>query len=358
MKKLIGFLIVAALVGCNCMSQLPLQIVYTGETCEAPLPDYRSRVTVRDNCDGWTLMQSPLPGTLLNAANPFMAVTLLATDFSSNTDKVEFDVVLLDTIPPVIEVDTSKFTYTAEQRSSLLTAYHTSLGKEMHAAANGPDSIWMYSYLHDTSTWEANPMLNLDSTFDTKGMMMRWAPGFGAKSVGGFIEPDKYVLANIDSTHLKTLGLWPVITVMIGTEPMPIDIDAGMDDHEWYTESTVHYDYLNTGGLAEMYKSERYGDFSYRIPTGEGVFNVKLYFAEIYWSNPGERIFSVKIEGEEVLHDLDILATVGKNVPLVYDFTTTVGWDGWLDIEFWASKDLAKISGITIDKVPLLSIIN
>ncbi len=358
MKKLIGFLIVAALVGCNCLSQIPIQVIPAGDSCKAILPDYRDQVTVRDNCGIESIIQSPPPGTLLDVTNMVVNVIIAAKDNSGNVSSINFDVVLLDETPPVIIPDSSLLTYTAEQRSSLLTAYHTSLGKEMHAAANGPDSIWMYSYLQDTSTWEVNPWLDSDSVFDTKGMVMRWEPGFNATSVGSFVEPDMYILANLDSTHLKTLGLWPVMTVMIGTEPMPVDIDAGMDEQEWYTESGVHYDYLTTGGLDELYKSERFGNFSYRIPTGEGVFNVKLYFAEIYWDDPGRRVFSVKIEGDEVLHDLDILATVGKNVPLVYDFTTTVGRDGWLDIEFWASVDLAKISGITIDKISLLSIIN
>lgn len=357
MKKLIGFLIVAALVGCKCMSQIPTQIIPTGEFCSAILPDYRDQITVRDNCAIENIVQVPVPGTILDANNMLTNVVIAATDNSGNTSSINFDVLIYDTEPPVIIPDSSLLVDTPIDQSVLINAYHTYIGKEMHKAANGPDSIWVYSYLHDTSTWEVNPSLNADSIFDNMSMLTITGPGFDGTSMGTFVDPGSYVMP-LDSSQVADLGFVHFATIKLGPEDMPLTIDAGQDQHEWYSESKVHYNYLNTGGLASMYKSERFGDFSYRIPTGPGGFNVKLYFAEIYWDNPGQRVFSVKIEDTEVLNNLDIFAVVGKYQPLIYDYTTTVGRDGWLDIEFWASEDLAKISGITIDKVPLLSIIN
>ena len=351
MKKLIGFLIVAALVGCNCMSQLPLQIVYTGETCEAPLPDYRDRVPVRDNCDGWTLMQSPLPGTLLNAANPFVEVTLMATDFSSNTDKVEFDVVLMDTIPPVIEVDTSLFTYTAEQRSSLLTAYHTSLGKDLHRAAAGPDSLYDEDY-----GWFPNSWLDAGTMFDTYRMVIVTDPGFEGRSIGFWTPPERPYIMALDSSQLDSLGYHIFTTLhFIPPEPLPITINCGSSADAWFTQIEGGKYTNSNPDILEPYRSERFGIFSYRIPIGTGHFSVELHFEEIYFDVPGERVFSVEIEGKPIadLTGLDLVAEYGAYTPYVYESTVRV-LDGWLDINFISipDHDYPKISGIVVKSIP------
>jgi hypothetical protein len=83
---------------------------------------------------------------------------------------------------------------------------------------------------------------------------------------------------------------------------------------------------------------------------GVGTFEVQLHFAEIYWDEPGERVFSVELEKEMVLVNYDITAEVGNNVPVIHAFTTTVT-DGWMDIVFTTSVNFAKISGIIITPV-------
>jgi len=70
--------------------------------CEAFLPNYLEAVSVLDNCGGAVLTQEPLPGTILDANNPYYRVTITATDLSGNTDQEKFDVFLWDTIPPQI----------------------------------------------------------------------------------------------------------------------------------------------------------------------------------------------------------------------------------------------------------------
>ena len=141
MKKLIGFLIVAGLVACDCLSQLPIQTIYVGESCEAPLPDYRDAVIARDNCVITSLVQAPLPGTILDASNPYVNVTIVATDISNNSSSVNIDVVIVDTTPPIMEVDTSLLAYSWEDRFGLLTAFQSSV------RAYIPDSIWNTHYL-------------------------------------------------------------------------------------------------------------------------------------------------------------------------------------------------------------------
>ena len=103
MKRLLGFLIVAALAACTCLSQIPDQLVYVDQNCEAILPDYTPEVVVYDNCGTEAPAQDPAPGTVLTSATSTTLVTITATDISGNTSSIEFNVVLLDTIPPTIE---------------------------------------------------------------------------------------------------------------------------------------------------------------------------------------------------------------------------------------------------------------
>lgn len=102
---------------------------------------------------------------------------------------------------------------------------------------------------------------------------------------------------------------------------------------------------------ARLYQTERYGDFSYDIPLPNGTYEVILKLAEIYWNQPGKRIFDLKIEGESVLSGFDILSLVGKNE--IYDYPVFVHvTDGVLNLGFQTRADHAKVSGILLRRVP------
>ena len=127
MKKLTFFLLIVTLVSCRCLPQIPIQIIYAGENCEALLPNYLQWISVRDNCEDYTLTQFPLPGTILSATNPYQEVVITAKDISGNIDIEKFDVILMDTVPPEIIIDSIGFAYTDAQRKALLDAYQVSL---------------------------------------------------------------------------------------------------------------------------------------------------------------------------------------------------------------------------------------
>ncbi len=106
---------------------------------------------------------------------------------------------------------------------------------------------------------------------------------------------------------------------------------------------------------ATVYETERYADpLNYEIPVAPGDYTVELYFAEIFQSNPGARVFNVFVEDVLVLDDFDILAQTGDfNVPFVFDVPgtfapDTAGNPTALDIDFDASVDNAKVSGIVV----------
>jgi len=105
MKKLLLILSVI-LSGCSCvLSQIPPQVIYAGQGCVAPLPDYRLSVTISDNCQVSEVTQTPTPGFLLTATSMITNVKIRAVDNSGNSSEVTFSVTMLDTIPPIIGID-------------------------------------------------------------------------------------------------------------------------------------------------------------------------------------------------------------------------------------------------------------
>ena len=64
-----------------------------------------------------------------------------------------------------------------------------------------------------------------------------------------------------------------------------------------------------------LYQTERYAPtLRYNIPVVNDTYTVTLYFAEIYFDAPGQRVFNVSIEGQTVLQNFDIWAVAG-NLP-------------------------------------------
>ncbi len=104
MRKFIVLLaLVAFASSCKCLiAQIPPQYIYVGENCEALLPDYLPMVTVTDNCEVKSVTQEPVAGTVLNANNQQVFVTIRAIDVFDNVAEMTFSVKAIDTIPPVI----------------------------------------------------------------------------------------------------------------------------------------------------------------------------------------------------------------------------------------------------------------
>ncbi|HYE05913.1 MAG TPA: malectin domain-containing carbohydrate-binding protein [Planctomycetota bacterium] len=98
-----------------------------------------------------------------------------------------------------------------------------------------------------------------------------------------------------------------------------------------------------------LYRSERYGTFSYAIPLATGDYVVVLQFAEIYFSSPGQRVFDVRVEGALALDDLDLVARVGRNA--AYDVRVPVRVaDGALNLAFSAVVQNPKLSAFRIER--------
>jgi len=188
MKRIIGFLIVAALAACTCLSQIPDQLVYVDQNCEALLPDYTPDVVVVDNCDNATINQVPTPGTTLTSAQPTTQVVITAADISGNSASISFNVVLVDTIAPTITAG-----------PGLLSWNEYNIGKVVHKFHQGV--IAMHDSIRikypesdqDTSYREDNLLVisNLDSRFMT----------------ANFVDPEHIVLSGDSLTLADKCGI-------------------------------------------------------------------------------------------------------------------------------------------------------
>ena len=98
-----------------------------------------------------------------------------------------------------------------------------------------------------------------------------------------------------------------------------------------------------------LYKTERYGSFTYTLSVPNGARNVTLKFAEIYFTATNKRIFNVSINGTQVLKNFDIVAAAGgafKAIDKTFPVNVT---NNQVVIQFIpGSADLPKISAIKV----------
>jgi len=88
----------------------------------------------------------------------------------------------------------------------------------------------------------------------------------------------------------------------------------------------------------DVFFSQRYDsgalEMIWTFPVQNGQYTVNLYFAELYYSNAGSRIFSVVINDTEVITNMDkIIESGGKNIAYLKTFDITVT-DGSVRVKF------------------------
>ena len=174
---------------------------------------------------------------------------------------------------------------------------------------------------------------------------------------------DRSPVPNIMGGTLKTIFMVP------NPLTFPLKINCGGDsvldfssDQNWYYQT--EYGYMDGDESAfvgqpfggtdedEVYQTEKYGMVTYRTRVPNGLYKVKLMFAENYFTSSGNRIFDVSIEQNKVLTNLDIYSLVGKNNAYEAEFDGINIQDGILDIYFAAKVNNAVISGIVITTDP------
>ncbi|SHM42017.1 delta-60 repeat domain-containing protein/Por secretion system C-terminal sorting domain-containing protein [Cyclobacterium lianum] len=146
--------------------------------------------------------------------------------------------------------------------------------------------------------------------------------------------------------------------------PEDIRINAGGDalyylGEEWlsdryYLGGKTHFDDTNPISATdrdELHHSERYGEFSYRIPVPKaGKYFLVLHLSEIFWEKEGERVFDVFLENEQAkIEKLDLIKLIGEpNHAYMLNAGTVEVMDGIFDLEFIPRVNEAKVSGIRL----------
>ncbi|OUJ76290.1 malectin domain-containing carbohydrate-binding protein [Hymenobacter crusticola] len=115
---------------------------------------------------------------------------------------------------------------------------------------------------------------------------------------------------------------------------------------------------VNNGPIAgttddALYQTERFeGAFGYSLRVPNGTYQVVLHFAELYWTQPGQRVFDVRAEGQLALDNYDILQKVAPFTATTETFSVVVT-DGVLNLDFSAlasdgGRDAAKLSALEV----------
>ena len=150
----------------------------------------------------------------------------------------------------------------------------------------------------------------------------------------------------------------------VNTVPGSIFINAGGVAYTdnlgqvWSADQFVTggFTYATTAAIANtisdpLFQDERTGtNFSYAIPVANGIYEVNLGFAEIYWNVANARMFSVTGEGQSLLSNYDVWTDAGgQNKAIIKKFNVNVT-DGILNLNFTASKDDAQV--VSIEVIP------
>ena len=77
-------------------------------------------------------------------------------------------------------------------------------------------------------------------------------------------------------------------------------------------------------------------------------YTVRLHFAEPEHVKPGERVFSVRIQGKEVLSNFDVIKTAGGRMCGVVKEFTGIKVGRTLDLEITAKSGRSILSGIEV----------
>jgi hypothetical protein len=96
-----------------------------------------------------------------------------------------------------------------------------------------------------------------------------------------------------------------------------------------------------------IYQTERYKLTGYALAVANGTYSVRLHFAENFYTAPGQRVFSVNVEGTPITN-LDVFAEAGAaRRALIKTATVTVS-DNQLNIGFTASVGETMIDGVEV----------
>ena len=172
-----------------------------------------------------------------------------------------------------------------------------------------------------------------------------------------------YLNGGADQAKLSALEIIPIaptLRLRAGGGALATSRGDFAADQYYSTSSAVGGTSKPIAGTADpaLYQQERYstnGTLSYAVPVANGQYAVTLHFAELYWTQPGQRVFDAYLEGGKVLDHYDIVQKVGPLAAVNETFVVTVT-DGVLNLDLSVpylsgAADQAKLSALEILRV-------
>ena len=162
-------------------------------------------------------------------------------------------------------------------------------------------------------------------------------------------------VADTTKSASGTITLSPTTTIRVNagggafTDPATGNVwsaDTGFTGGATYATGATITNTANPS-QAPLYQTLRYGNFTYQFTVPNGTHTVVLKFAETYWTSAGQRVFSVAINGTNVLSSFDIVAAAG-GTGIAIDKTFTVGQTSTITIQFTTVVDNAQVNAIQI----------
>ena len=95
----------------------------------------------------------------------------------------------------------------------------------------------------------------------------------------------------------------------------------------------------------------REGASSYNFDVPPGRYEIELRFAEPKFKTAGQRVFTIKINGQTFTERLDVFAQAGYMTQLTKRTTQTVTGDQGIRIEFVPLTNLPIVSGIRLKRI-------
>jgi hypothetical protein len=164
----------------------------------------------------------------------------------------------------------------------------------------------------------------------------------------------------------NTMGLKPMRVLMPLVFPVRIDVggpggDGFLADSAW--TGTKLYGYVGGGPHAlpsgtaignttipQIFRTSVHGISGYKVRVPNGRYKVTFMFVEDEFSISGKRVFSAKLEGQQVFSNLDLFQQAGQNVAFTVNAPVVTVADNMLDFWFGASVDSTSLSGILIER--------
>ena len=118
------------------------------------------------------------------------------------------------------------------------------------------------------------------------------------------------------------------------------------------TNATININGVTNPAPQSVYQNQRFGNFTYTLPglTPGANYVVRLHFDEFYWTQAGQRVSNISINGTQVLTNFDIFAAAGgQDIAIVEQFAATANAQGQIVLQFVSVKDNAAVNGIEVE---------